>query len=498
MKTKACNLESKTVSSAQPAAKARRSGRGGKLPKSAAVEGLEQINLHAAGIDVGSAENFVCVPPQSVKVKEANVRSFKVFTQDQDALVEWLKDCQVSTVAMEATGIYWTSLFDKIEAAGIEVILVDPHSVRQVPGRKSDVMDCQWLQQLHTYGLLRGAFRPAPAVRRLRVLCRHRADLVCEGASHLQQAQKALVQMNVQLHLVVSDINGETGLRIIEAILAGERDPQALVKLRDPRIKKSTVLEMEAALSGHYTEEQLFALKQNIDAWKFFQGQLAACDLQIETALKAMASAEKVGVPPVPPKLIPAAAPGSNGARKKRSRPLHGNNALTLDLSEQVRRICGVDLMKVCGLNLLSVLMILAEIGVDMNRWRSAKAFSSWLGLCPGTKISGGKKLSRRSRHVVNRASILLRLAALAAGQTDTWIGRFYRRKRAHLGAPKAITATAHKLACVIYHMLKYQEEYVPLDVAIYDLKAQEHRTRRLRKQAEEMGFELVERKEAA
>ena len=399
---------------------------------------------------------------------------------------------------MEATGIYWMSLFDKIEAAGMEVILVDPHSVRQVPGRKSDVMDCQWLQQLHTYGLLRGAFRPEASVRRLRVLCRHRADLVCEGASHLQQAQKALVQMNVQLHLVVSDINGETGLRIIDAILAGQRAPAELVKLRDPRIKKSTVPQMEAALNGHHTEEHLFALKQNMEAWRFFQGQLTDCDLQIESALKAMASAQKAAVPPAPPKHVPVAAPGSEGAKKKRSRPLHGNNALTLDFSEQMRRICGVDLMKVCGLNLLSVLMIVAEIGVDMSRWRNAKAFSSWLGLCPGSKVSGGKTLSRRTRHVVNRASILLRLAALAAGQTDTWLGRFYRRKRAHLGAPKAITATAHKLACVIYHMLKYQEEFLPLNVAIYDIKSQENRMRYLRKQAEELGFELVARKEAA
>ncbi len=498
MKTHASNLKSENVSPVSPATPAKPARRGRKPAKSPATDGLEQINLHAAGIDVGSAENFVCVPASAVKPGEASVRSFKVFTADQDALVEWLQDCQVNTVAMEATGVYWMSLFDKIEAAGLEVLLVDPHSVRQVPGRKSDVMDCQWLQQLHTYGLLRGAFRPAAGVRKLRVLCRHRADLVCEGASHLQQAQKALVQMNVQLHLVVSDINGETGLRIIEAILAGQRDPVELATLRDPRIKKSTVPEMVAALTGHYAEEQLFALQQNIDAWKFFQRQLAACDLQIEAALKAMAAAEKAGVPPAPPKTVPAAAPGSTGARKKRSRPLHGNNALTVDLSEQVRRVCGVDLMKVCGLNLLSVLMILAEIGTDMGRWRSAKAFSSWLGLCPGTKISGGKQLSRRTRHVVNRAAILLRLAALAAGQTDTWIGRFYRRKRAHLGAPKAITATAHKLACVIYHLLKYQEEFVPLDVAIYDIKAQEHRMRRLRKQAEELGFELVSRKEAA
>ena len=469
-----------------------------RKPKAAAIEALEQINLHAAGIDVGSAQNFVCVPAQAVKSDQSNVRSFGAFTKNLDDLVEWLKECSVTTAAMEATGIYWMSLYDKLEAAGIEVVLVDPHSVKHVPGRKTDVLDCQWLQQLHTYGLLRGAFRPEASVRRLRVLCRHRADLVCEGSSHLQQAQKALVQMNVQLPLVVSDINGETGLRIIEAILAGERSPHVLVQLRDPRVKKSTVSEMEAALTGQYTEEHLFTLRQNIEGWKFYQGQLQQCDRQIEAALKAMASASKLDVPEAPPKPVPPALPGSPGAKKKRQRPLHGNNAPTVDFSEQIRRICGVDLMKICGLNLLSVLMLIAEIGVDMSQWRSAKAFSSWLGLCPGSKISGGKHLSRRTRHVVNRASILFRMAALAAGQTDTWIGRFYRRKKAHLGAPKAITATAHKIACVVYHMLKYQEEFLPLDVTIYELKAQERRMRNLRKQAEELGYELIERKEAA
>ena len=221
-------------------------------------------------------------------------------------------------------------------------------------------------------------------------------------------------------------------------------------------------------------------------------------DQQIEAALKAMASADKSTAPEAPPKPVPPAEPGSPGAKKKRQRPLHGNNAPKVDFSEQIRRVCGVDLTKVCGLNLLNVLMIISEIGVDMSRWRNAKAFSSWLGLCPGTKISGGKKLSRRTRHVVNRASVLLRLAALAAGKTDTWIGRFYRRKRAHLGAPKAITATAHKLACVIYHMLKYQEDFMPLDVAVYEMKAHDRRVRHLRKQVEELGYELVERKEAA
>lgn len=464
----------------------------------AVLDGLEQINLHAAGIDVGSAQNFVCVPAAAVKPGQPNVRSFGAFTHQQDDLVEWLKECGITTVAMEATGIYWMSLFDKVEAAGMDVVLVDPHSVKHVPGRKSDVLDCQWLQQLHTYGLLRAAFRPEASIRRLRILCRHRSDLVCEASSHLQQAQKALVQMNIQLPLVVSDINGETGLRIIEAILGGERSPQALARLRDPRIKKSTVPEMEAALTGHYTEEHLFVLGQNIEAWKFYQRQMEQCDQQIESALKAMASASKVDAPPVPPKPIPPAQPGGPGAKKKRQRPLHGNNAPTVDFSDQIRRVCGVDLMKICGLNLLSVLMLIAEIGVDMSQWRSAKAFSSWLGLCPGSKVSGGKHLSRRTRHVVNRASVLLRMAALAAGQTDTWIGRFYRRKKAQLGAPKAITATAHKIACIVYHMLKYQEEFLPLDVALYELKAQERRMRTLRKQALELGYELVERQQAA
>ena len=301
--------------------------------------------------------------------------------------------------------------------------------------------------------------------------------------------------MNVQLPLVVSDINGETGLRIIEAILAGERNPQVLVKLRDPRIKKSSVAEMEAALTGHYTEEHLFVLGQNMAAWKFYQQQMIASDQEIERVLKTIATATKVVLPP-PPKPVPVAS--EKDRKKKKHRPLHGNNAPTVDFGEQVQRICGVDLTKVCGLNLLSVLMLLAEIGVDMSRWRNAKAFSSWLGLCPGTKISGGKKLSRKTRHVVNRASLLLRLSALAAGRTDTWLGRFYLRKKAHLGAPKAITATARKLACVIYHMLKYQEEFLPVDITIYEAKSQEYRMRRLKKQAEEMGFELVQKEEIA
>lgn len=458
---------------------------------------LEQINLQAAGIDVGSKENYVSVPEHSVPPGEKPVRSFGVFTEQQDDLVEWLKACGVTTIAMEATGVYWMSLYDKIEAAGLEVVLVDPHSVKQVPGRKSDVLDCQWLQQLHTYGLLRGAFRPDAAVRDLRVLCRQRANIVLNGSSFLQQAQKTLVQMNVQLHLVVSDINGETGLRIIEAILKGQRDPEELATLRDPRCKKSSLLEMEAALKGHYTEELLFVLGQTIDGWKFCQQQLELCDQQLARALAALPKAQPRSPElAVPPKTVPVDQTAAEKAKRPK-RP-RGNNQATVDFTEALRRVCGVDLMRICGLNALSVLTLIAEIGPDMRHWRNEKAFASWLGLCPGTKISGGRVLSRRTRHVVNRAATILRLAAMAAGRTDTWIGRFYRRKQGHMGAPKAITATAHKLACVIYHMLKYQEEYLPIDVAIHDSQAQERRLRHLRAEAQKMGYQLVELQEPA
>jgi transposase len=466
-----------------------------KVPgiEAATLEGLERINLHAAGIDVGSTQNYVCVPAKSVKTGESTVRAFGVFNADLDATVEWLKACGITTVAMEATGIYWMALYDKIESAGIQVVLVEPRSVKQVPGRKSDVLDCQWLQQLHTYGLLRGSFRPEEPIRRLRTLTRQRLELVQSAAACQQHMEHALVPMNLQLHLAVADVVGETGLRILEAILQGERDPEALIQLRDPRCRKSTVAEMKAALKGHYTQEGLFVLRQSLDAWKFYQKQLQECDQEMTRVLAQIPTARPATVS-APPKPVPPAAVTPD-QKKKKKRPAGGNNALNGDLNQwtqQLQRICGVDLMAVCGLNLLSVLMLIAEIGVDMSRWPNAKAFCSWLGLCPATKISGGRVLNRRTRKVVNRASVILRVAAMAIGRTDSWLGRFHRRKQVHLGAPKAITATARKLACVIYHLMKYQEDYVPLDVVVYELKAKDHRMRRLRREAEEMGFEMV------
>lgn len=456
-------------------------------------EELQPVHRRAAGIDVGSAENYVAIPSEVVSAGESAVQIFGVFSADQKALVEWLQGHQITTVAMEATGIYWLTLYDQLEAAGIEVYLVDPHGVKAVPGRKSDWLDCQWLLKLHTYGLLRRAFRPDPPIRRLRTLTRQRTELMQCGVGHQQHMEKALISMNLQLGLVISDLVGETGLAIIEAILKGQRNPQELVKLRDPRCRKAAVSEMEAALYGTYSEEHLFVLQQSLDGWRFYQEQMEACDKKIEAVLAQIPTAapQPLNVP------APAAAITSKEPAKPK-RATKGNNALNLNFSEALKRICGVNLRQVTGLNLLSWLMLLGEIGTDMSRWRSARAFCSWLGLCPGTKISGGKVLSRRTRKVVNRGATILRMAAVVVGRTDTWLGRFYRRIRARKGGPKAVTATARKLACIIYHLLKYQEEFVLLDMSSYERDATAHRLRRLRKDAKNMGFDLVQLEEVA
>jgi len=460
------------------------------------LDELTPVHRRAAGIDVGSAENYVAIPAEGLAAGESSVRIFGVFSAEQDALVEWLQQHQVTTAAMEATGIYWVSLYDKLEAAGIEVYLVDPHGVKAVPGRKSDWLDCQWLQKLHTYGLLARAFRPDLPVRRLRTLTRQRTELVCCGVTHQHHMDKALVAMNLHLSLVLSDLVGDTGLRIIQAILDGQRDPQQLVQLRDERCKKSSIAEMEAALTGTYDEEQLFILRQSLEGWQFYQNQLQQCDQRIEQALAAIPKAAPAATKA--PVLKPIPADAAAKATRRPKRPHKGNNAPTVDFSQALLRICGTDLMKVCGLNLLSVLMLIGEIGVDMSRWRSARAFCSWMGLCPGARISGGKVLSRRTRKVNNRAATILRLAAWAAGKTDTWIGRFYRRIKARRGAPKAVTATARKLACVIYHLLKYQEDFVLLNTEVYEAKAKMHRLSRLRKDAKSIGYDLVESQQVA
>jgi transposase len=452
------------------------------------------VHPHAAGIDVGSVEHWVCVPEDSVPEGQANVRGFGAFTEDLDKLVEWLLACAIQTVALEATGVYWITLVQKLETAGLEVILVNARHLKYVPGRKSDVKDCQWLQQLHSYGLLNGSFRPSQDICALPSLLRHRHNLIESAGAEVQHMQKALQQMNVHLHHAVSDLVGATGLRILDAILAGERDPKVLVQLRDDKLcTKTTKAEMEKALAGDWRSEHLFALKQGLESHRHFLKQVSECDEQIKQALAQVEIPEpQEPEGPVPPNPKAKESPETKPKKKRFHRNKTGPS-LKLDLTEELQRLCGVDLTQVIGLSVLSVLTIISEIGLDMSRWRSAKAFCAWLGLCPRNKISGGKVLDSRTAHVVNRVSILLRIVAPTVGKTDTWLGIFHRRMRARLGPAGANTATARKMACLIYHLLKYKEQYIDVDHLVFMEKIRRQRIKRLRKQAQELGMQLTE-----
>ena len=437
----------------------------------------------------------VCVPEDAVPTGESNVRSLGAFTGDLGKLVEWVQSCGVTTVAMESTGVFWIPLAQKLEAAKIQVVLVNARHLRYVPGRKTDVKDCQWLQQLHSYGLLKGSFRPAQEICAVRSLMRHRENLSQSCGQEVQHMQQALQPMNVHLHHAVSDLNGETGLRILDAILGGERDPKKLVGLRDCQCSKTTAEQLAAALEGDWREEHLFVLKQALATYRHLLKQMEECDAQVEKALAAVVIPEpKEAREPAPANPKAKEQP----AQKKRFHHRKGGTGLKRDLGEELKRLCGVDLTQVVGLNVLGVLIILSEIGLDMSRWRNAKAFCCWLGLCPGHKISGGKVLSSRTAHVVNRVAILLRAVAPAVGKTDTWMGIFHRRMRARLGPAGANTATARKLAALVYHLLKYKEDCIDVDTLIFMDKLRTSRINRLRKQAKELGLELVEKQMVA
>jgi transposase len=446
-------------------------------------------NPDAAGIDVGARVHYVAVPEERA---QPSIRSFGAYTAQLEALVQWLHACGIKTVAMESTGVYWIALYQKLEAAGFEVVLVDARRAKHVPGRKSDVQDCRWLQQLHSYGLLAAAFRPEDAICRLRTLQRHRKSLVECAAMWIQHLQKALTEMNLHLHHVLADITGQSGLAILEAILAGERNPRTLAGLVDRQVKQSQD-QIEAALTGDYRAESLFVVDQALQTYRQLQQQIAQCDVAIDKHLATMGDGvgpKQASGPSGPvPQEVAAAKPN------KRRKP---QTALELSLAGQLKRILGVDLTAIPGLNVLAVLTLLSEIGTNMSKWRHEKAFASWLGLSPNRKVSGERVLSSRTRKVNNRAATTLRLAAMVLGKTDTPLGAFYRRKRAQLGAPKAITATARKLACLIYRLIKAGQAYQEVDVRTYELKYKDQIVRSLRKRANGFGFDLVELPQAA
>jgi len=432
---------------------------------------LQHVNLNAAGIDVGSDRHFVAVPEGR---DEVSVREFGAFTGDLIALADWLAQCGISTVAMEATGVYWIPLFEILERRGFEVKLVDARRVKNVSGRKSDVLDCQWLQQLHTYGLLAGAFRPADQHCILRGYMRQREMLVQASAMHIQHMQKALQQMNLLLHNVVSDITGVTGMKILKAIIAGERDPEVLVAHRDSRCRHS-VATIAKSLVGNYREEHLFALSQAVALYETYQAMIEECEAAIARHLSSQPTCTE-DAPPESQKRIQT----KNYMRAK------------VDMRAQLFKLSGVDLFSISGLGADTLLTLAGEVGFDMTPWKSEKNFTSWLALCPGTRKSGGKILSSKTRRSSNRAAGAFRMAASTLGRSQTALGAFYRRIRARVGAPEAVTATARKIAVLYYSLLKNGTSYVETGQAAYEQKYQQRRLKGMQKQALALGYQLV------
>ena len=451
-------------------------------PPRGTAPALTVLKPHAAGIDVHSDMHMVCVPATGVPPANndglpANVRRFGANSCDLRAIAEWLGACGVTTVAMESTGVYWIPLFELLESRGFEVWLVEPGQLSRCGARpKTDALDAQWIQRLHSYGLLQPSFRPPDSVLALRGYHRQRQMLIRYAAGHVQHMQKALEQMNVKLAEVVSDITGATGQRIIAAILDGERDPRALAALRDPKCK-SDAAEIARALEGTWRPEHLFALRQARELYQFLHRQIAACDALIRAELDKL--------------------PDRAGGRTVATRPRRCGrkpNDLSFDACGPLFQALGVDLTEVEGIDVGTALVVLAEIGVDVGRFPTEKHFASWLGLCPRQHQSNGTAKKRGPRKGKNRVAIALRMAAQSVGRTQSPLGLFYRRIKSRIGGQGAVTATAHKLAMLVYRMLKFGSEYVKRSVVEYEAKLRTQVERQLRVKAAKMGFDLTPR----
>jgi transposase len=443
-----------------------------KLEPQEGTLGLKVVHPKAAGIDVGNEEHWVAVAPD---LDPDSVRSFGCFTQDLQEMANWLVKCGVETVAMQSTGVYWIALYDILSERGIRVFVVNATDTKNLPGRKTDIQECQWLLKLHAYGLLRNSFRPEEEILVMRTYWRQRQQHIGDASRCIQHMQKALTQMNVQLANAISDISGTTGQAILKAIVAGERDPWVLAKLRDPRIKAS-VATVAKSLEGNWRPELLFVLQQELETYQTFQTKIAECDRRLQRHYETMeAKADPQQLPPVP--------------RDKRA---HGNVPAGFDLREELYRATGVDLTAIDGVNVLTVQTLIAEVGSDMSRFATEGHFVSYLGLSPRNKISGGKVVGREKRKTKNRAGLALQFAAGTLLQSDTYLGAQYRRLRTKLGAPKARKAMANKLARIAYRMLKYGEKYVDKGKEFYEEKYRQQQIRMLTKKATELGLQLV------
>jgi transposase len=445
--------------------------------------GLEVVHPDAAGIDVGNASHFVAVPPDR---DEQPVREFGSWTADLRRMAEWLKRCGIRTVAMQSTGVYWVALQEILEWEGFVVYLVNARGTKNLPGRKSDVQECQWLMKLHTYGLLRNSFHPPEQIRAVRTIWRQRDRLVKEAGREVQQMQKALTTMNVQLANTISDVSGVTGQAIIRAILRGQRDPQQLAKLRDYRVAASEA-EIAHSLEGNWREDVLFELQQVVDSYDFHQKQIAACDVQLQRYLSALPIRSGPGASEPSPADVPSEKPN-----KQRRHKLQKNQP-TFDLAAELQRTMGVDVTAIDGVDVMTTQVILSELGPDLSAsFPSEGHFASWLELAPRRDVSGGKVLRQRSRKSNNRVATALRMAAQSLWRSDSYLGARYRHLRARLGGQKAVKAMARYLACLIYRLLTKGKAYVDRGAAHFQSKRTERELLALRRKAAELGMEVV------
>lgn len=435
--------------------------------------GLEVVHPRAAGIDVGNSAHYVAVRPDC---DPEPVRRFECFTADLHRLANWLQSCGVKTVALQSTGVYWIPLYDILEEHGFEVYLVNARHTKNLPGRKSDVQESQWLLKLHTYGLLNNSFQPASKIRILRTYWRQRAQHVSGAATCIQRMQKALTQMNIQLANVISDLSGVTGQMIVRAIVGGERDPRKLAELSHPRIQASRG-QIAESLEGNWRQELIFVLQQEIEMYDTYQRRISECDQQLQKHLAAFADT----VPPPAKQELP---PKKKGKQNKNNPHFH--------LADELQRITGVDLTRIDGVDVMVAQTLVSEVGLDMSRWKTEAHFASWLGLCPDNRISGDKVLARGTRHVVNRAATALRMGASTLLRSQTYLGAQYRRLRSKLGAPKAITAMAHRLARLVYRMLKYGQQYVDKGAEYYEERNRQQQIEFVRKKAAQLGLQVT------
>jgi len=429
---------------------------------------LSTVHLNAAAIDIGAESHFVAVPADR---DEQPVREFGAFTDDLYQLADWLAECGIQTVALESTGSYWIPLLEILEARGFEVHLVNTHRLKFVPGRKSDVLDCQWLQTLHTFGLLAGCFRPDNEICPLRSYLRQHATLVRCSADHIQRMQKALTQMNLKLPQVLSDITGATGIRIIEAILGGERDPVVLAQLRDPRCKHSTET-IAKALRGNWRAEHLFALKQEYDLYRTYQASITECGQKIEAEMARFQD---------------------KSAGRQLSKNCRRPNLPEFNIRQALYRMTGVDLTDIDGIDAYTALVVVSELGTDLKKhFPTENQFVSWLTLCPGAHKTGGRQKSSRTRRSSNRVAAALRMAASSLHHSQSALGAYYRRMQGRLAKPQVVTAVAHKLARLVYKMMTFGMQYVDVGQDHYEQQYRQRVIRNLKRRAKQLGYELT------